>query len=98
VARRTSRAISPTAARLRLLRTSILGESATAFARRLNISVNRLSNLEIASPLSIDVAHKIRAAVPGITLDWLYYGDERALPISVVDQLRTRAEPTEEPR
>jgi ABC-type cobalamin/Fe3+-siderophores transport system ATPase subunit len=55
----------------------------------------KLSNLEIGSPLSIDVAHKIRAAVPGITLDWLYYGDERALPISVVDQLRTRAEPTE---
>jgi hypothetical protein len=77
------------------LRTSILRESATAFARRLNISAARLSNIEVGSPLSIDVAHKIRAAVPGMTLDWLYYGDERALPISMVDQLRIRAEPTE---
>jgi hypothetical protein len=79
----------------RLLRTSILRESATGFAGQLNISVSRLSNLEIGSPLSIEVAHKIGAAVPGIALDWHYYGDERTLPISVVDQLRRRAEQRE---
>ena len=82
--RRTSKAIGPTAARLRLLREVIFRESCSTFARRLNVSATRLSNIETGSPLSIDLAHKIRAAMPGMTLDWLYYGDERGLPIAVV--------------
>lgn len=69
-----------TAARLRLLRGAVFGESCSDFARRLVVSVQRLSNMENGSPLSISVANKIRAAAPGMSLDWLYHGDERALP------------------
>jgi hypothetical protein len=79
---------SATAARLRLLRAAIFGENCSEFARRLNVSVKRLSNMENGSPLSISVANKIRAAVPGVSLDWLYHGDERALPMAMVDKLR----------
>jgi hypothetical protein len=39
--------------------------------------------------LSVDVANRIRAAVPGITLDWLFHGDERALPVEMLDKLRS---------
>jgi hypothetical protein len=27
--------------------------------------------------LSLEVANRIRAAIPGLTLDWLYHGDDR---------------------
>jgi hypothetical protein len=45
--------------------------------------------MENGSPLSISLANKIRAAVPGMSLDWLYHGDERALPMDMVIKLRT---------
>lgn len=82
---------SPTAVRLRLLRTAIFAENTTAFARRVTISVQRLNNMENGFPLSLDVAKRIRASVPGITTDWLYFGDERALPVQMVTKLRATA-------
>ena len=42
---------SPTAVRLRLLRTVIYGETATAFAHRIGISMQRLNNMENGFPL-----------------------------------------------
>jgi hypothetical protein len=56
------------------------------------VDVARLANVEIGYPLSIDLANKIRLAVPGMTLDWLYHGEERGLPIELVLRLRTEAE------
>jgi hypothetical protein len=88
VRRRTTIGLNPTAVRLRLLRAAIYGENSVEFARRLNISVSRLLNMENGLPLSISVANKIRAAVPGVSLDWLYHGDERALPMAMVDKLK----------
>lgn len=82
---------SPTAVRLRLLRSAIYSENTTAFAVRIGISVQRLNNMENGFPLSLDVAKKIRATVPGITTDWLYFGDERALPVEMMTKLRARA-------
>jgi hypothetical protein len=74
--------------RLRLLRAAIFGENSVEFTRRLDVSVARLSNIENGLPLSISVANKIRAAVPGVSLDWLYHGDERAFPMAMMDKLR----------
>jgi hypothetical protein len=31
-------------------------------------------------------------AVPGMTLDWLYHGDERAMPTDMITSLRAEAE------
>jgi hypothetical protein len=79
----------PTAQRLRLLRDAIFNENSSAFARRLGISVQRMGNFENGYQLSLEVADRIRAAVPGMSLDWLYYGDERALPMVLVQRLRS---------
>lgn len=87
--RQTGGKNNPVARRLRLLRDSLFGENNTRFANRVGISVARLSNFENGYPLSIDAANRIRAAVPGITLDWLYHGDERALPLDMVTKLRS---------
>lgn len=86
---------APHAVRLRVLRCAIFAESSTNFAKRIGVSVQRLNNMENGFPLSIDVANKIRAAVPGLTLDWLYHGDERAIPMEIVTRLRTEAQKPE---
>jgi hypothetical protein len=78
----------PVAQRLRLLRTAIFNEHSAAFGRRLGISTQRMNNFENGYPLSLVVANRIRAVAPGITLDWLYHGDERALPMDLVQRLR----------
>ena len=78
----------PVAQRLRLLRTALFAENSATFARRLKISYQRMGNFENGYPLSIEVANRIRAAAPGITLDWLYHGDERALPLDILTKLR----------
>lgn len=83
---------SPTAVRLRLLRTALYGENTTAFALRIGISTQRLNNMENGFPLSLDVAKKIRASVPGLTTDWLFFADERALPVEMVTKLRAGAD------
>jgi DNA-binding XRE family transcriptional regulator len=80
---------SGSAMRLRLLRRALFGETNTQFAKRIGVSTQRLNNIEQGFPLSIGVANRVRAAVPGITLDWLYHGDERALPMGMLDQLRS---------
>lgn len=83
---------NPIAVRLRILRAAVFRENASQFARRLQVDVARLANVEIGYPLSIDLANKIRFAVPGITLDWLYHGDERGMPMELVSQLRSESD------
>jgi hypothetical protein len=50
-----------------------------------------MSNIENGYSLGIDAAKLIRAAVPGVTLDWLIHGDERALPVEMLTKLRAAA-------
>ena len=77
---------------MRLLRIALFAENNSQFARRIGVSVKRLNNVERGYPLSIAVANRVRTAVPGITLDWLYHGDERALPVGMLDKLRAKKE------
>ncbi len=81
----------PRAVRLRVLRTAMFGENSSSFARRLGIAVNRMNNFENGYPIPVEVANRIRAAVPGLTLDWIYHGDERALPFDMLTKLRSQA-------
>jgi hypothetical protein len=68
-----------TAQRLRLVREIAGYETAAAFARKLDIKLSRYWNFENGLPLSIEVAQIIVRAVPGLSLDWLYNGEERGL-------------------
>lgn len=77
--------------RLRVLRLALFDEKSSCFAKRLKVSAQRLGNMENGFPLSIDVANKIRLAAPGITLDWLYHGEERAVPMEMLLRLREEA-------
>lgn len=76
-----------TALRIRQLRAAEGFPTATAFANKIGITPSRLSNLENGLPLSIDVAHKIAAKIHGVSLDWLYYGKEDALPKALLQRL-----------
>ncbi len=87
--RETGGKSNPKAQRLRLLRMAVFGENSAQFARRCRISAQRMGNFENGYPISIDAANRIRAAVPGITLDWLFHGDERALPVEMLNKLRS---------
>jgi transcriptional regulator with XRE-family HTH domain len=83
--------ISQTAIRLRQLRRAEGHKVAKAFADRLGITASRLSNMEAGLPLSLDVARRIVAKVPGMSLDWLYDGREDALPLALRQRLRDAA-------
>ncbi len=72
-----------------MLRESIFGENSAQFAKRCNISSQRMSNFENGYPISMDAANLIRHAVPGLTIDWLIHGDERALPVEMLNKLRS---------
>ena len=69
------------AARLRLLRTVVSGESQTAFAAALGIEVKRWNNFERGLPLSKEVAFLLVNKFPDVTLDWLYLGNENGLSV-----------------
>jgi transcriptional regulator with XRE-family HTH domain len=58
------------------------------FAEALGISAARLSNAENGHPLSIEVARLIKNLIPGVTLDWLYDGDEAGLTVALRKRLR----------
>lgn len=82
---------APHAVRLRVLRCALFNDNSSAFARRLGVIGQRINNMENGFPLSIDVANKIRMIAPGITLDWLYHGEERAVPHDMLMRLREEA-------
>lgn len=62
-----------------------------AFADLIGVDKKRLNNPLVGYSLSIDLAMKIKNAVPGMTRDWLYDGDEGGLPVSLRDRLRAAA-------
>ena len=77
------------AARLVLLRDA-RGWNQAEFARRLNITPQRLSNWESGTGQRIPLAgaHVVRR-VTGATLDWIYYGIEDGLPSGLADLIHT---------
>ena len=78
---------SDVAMRLRHLR-AVLGEhNAKAFAERLGIEYKRWNNFENGSPLSREAAFMLVRAVPGLTLDWLYFGERAGLSYDLAVRL-----------
>lgn len=77
----------PVARRVRRLREALGYESPGAFAALLDYSAQRWGNVENGLPLSRDVAFKLVQTVPGLTLDWLYFGKPDGLPLELARRL-----------
>lgn len=77
----------PIARRVRHLRETLGYESPGAFAAVLGYSPQRWGNVENGLPLSRDIAFKLVQIVPGLTLDWLYFGKPDGLPLELARRL-----------
>lgn len=82
---------SAIAQRLRSIMEAERLDTQDAFADLIGVDKKRLNNPLVGYSLSIDLAMKIKNAVPGMTRDWLYDGDEGGLPVSLRDRLRAAA-------
>ena len=86
---------APTAVRLRAVMFLLKDPNQAKFAKRLGVEMKRINNAMGGYPISIEVAQRVRLAVPGITRDWLYDGDESGLTVSLRDALRAAVEAVE---
>lgn len=73
--------------RIRLLR-GLFGESQTEFAFRLGIPFKKWNHYERGYPLSRETAFILQQKVPGISTDWIWFGNEKGLS----DTLQRRLE------
>lgn len=73
--------------RLIRLRMAMGMATQTAMAAALGIKVSRWNNFERGAPLSMDVATKICRRFPGVTLDWLIFGNPAGLPLDLAKRL-----------
>lgn len=78
---------SQVARRLRVLRQVVAGENQTAFAARLGMEMKRWNNFERGFSLSKEIAFLIAQKIPGVTLDWLWLGNESGLPLKLQREL-----------
>ena len=80
-------AIPGQAERLKRLRTAHGFPTSSGFAAFLEISNNRYNGFENGLPLSREVAFLIVKKIPGLSLDWLYFGRSEALPLELARRL-----------
>ena len=73
--------------RLRRLREAQGYDSQGAFAALLGVSAPRWNQVENGMPMSRDIAFRLVKAVPGLTLDWLYFGKPDGLPLELARRL-----------
>lgn len=78
---------SEVARRLAILRYVVAGGNQTAFAKRLDIEVKRWNNFERGLPLSKPIAFDLVKKIPGLTLDWLFLGEEAGLSVKLQREL-----------
>lgn len=82
----------PLALRARSLTHAYANGVSAAFAARLGVSHQRWSNVENGRSLGIDLAHKIIAKIPGLSLDWLYRGERAGLSVEADRKLQASME------
>lgn len=85
----------PEAERLRILITAVGSPTDAAFARRVGITTTRLSNVLGGSPIGRDMAHKLVKKIPGLSVDWLWFGNRSALSYDLGRRLDEAAEALE---
>ena len=79
------------ATRMRALRLLVEGEERGAslrFADRLGVGYQHWKNLENGLGVSLAVATKLLDLAPGLTLDWIYLGEESGLSVALSQELR----------
>jgi len=76
-----------TAQRMRQLQLLLGHETDTAFAKDLDISLSRLNNLFHGAPIGKDLAFRLVGRVPGLTLDWIWFGKTDGLPVQLARSL-----------
>jgi hypothetical protein len=69
-------------------------DSSAEFARKMKIDPRRLNNVEVGFPLGKDLAFTLRQAVPGLTTDWLWFGDPAKLSLELAELLEGPEQPT----
>lgn len=75
-----------------------LGKSQVSLAKSLGISSQRLSNYERgARPLDIELAILL-SQKHGLTMDYIYWGDLRGLPVHVASKIADNAIPGDSAR
>jgi hypothetical protein len=77
----------PTAKRLRQLQALLGYDTDIAFAKFLDISASRLNNLVNGAPIGKEVAFTLVRKVPGLTLDWIWFGKPDGLPLQLARKL-----------
>ena len=75
------------AERLKRIRRALSFETSAAFAAFLEIDSSRYNAFENGRPLSRDVAFRLVRKIPGLSLDWIYFGRSEALPIELARRL-----------
>ena len=73
--------------RLKLLRQTLGYSTAMAFATFLEVGYTTYHPFEKGQPLSRDVAFRLVRKIPGVTLDWLYFGRPEGLPLEFARKL-----------
>jgi hypothetical protein len=73
--------------RLKRIRRALQFETSTAFAAFLDIDSSRYNAFENGRPLSRDVAFRLVRKIPGLSLDWIYFGKADGLPIELARRL-----------
>lgn len=84
---------SPHSQRLKRLREVMGFPTDTAWAEYLGIPVQRWSNVANGMPVSRDLSFLLVQKVPGLTLDWIYFGKSDGLPLMLARRLGESSEP-----
>lgn len=75
------------AERLVALRKAFHYETASSFAAFLDVSKQRWGHVERGLPLGIDLAQLVVRKLPGVTLDYLYFGKGEGLSVELARRL-----------
>jgi hypothetical protein len=73
--------------RLRRLREAHAYETTAAFARFLDLPITTYNAFENGAGLSRQAAFRIVQRLPGVSLDWLYFGKPDGLPMELARRL-----------
>lgn len=73
--------------RLKLLRKTLGYGTAMAFAEFLQIGYTTYHPFEKGKPLSREAAFHLVRKIPGLSLDWLYFGRPQGLPLELARRL-----------
>lgn len=68
-------------------------DTSAGFAEYIGIERRRWYNFHNGMPLSRDVAFQLVQRVPGLSLDWLYFGKADGLPLELARRLGVFAPP-----